>query len=107
MDVEGFEADLKARLGELKARQQHIATDLAEPLNADSSEQAMEVQDDTSLERQAALVAQEIGSVNRALVRIENGTYGRCVLCEDDIALERLQARPEASLCIECARKEH
>lgn len=97
---------LEQRLTELKARQQNIAVDLDEPLNADSSEQAVEVQDDASLEGQGALVAQEIGSVNRALARIENGTYGRCVLCEEEIAPARLQARPEASLCIDCARKE-
>lgn len=99
-------AQLEQRLTELKARQQNIAVDLDEPLNADSSEQAVEVQDDASLEGQGALVAQEIGSVNRALARIENGTYGRCVLCEEEIAPARLQARPEASLCIDCARKE-
>lgn len=106
-DLATVQTSLEARLAELKARQQRIAIDLDEPLNAGSSEQAVEVQDDTSLEQQAALVAQEIGSINRALARIENGTYGSCVLCEDEIAPARLQARPEASLCIDCARKEH
>lgn len=105
-DFATVKAQLEQRLVELKARQQNIAVDLDEPLNADSSEQAVEVQDDAALERQAALVAQEIGSINRALARIENGTYGRCVLCEEEIAPARLQARPEASLCIDCARKE-
>ncbi|OJY63608.1 MAG: conjugal transfer protein TraR [Sphingobium sp. 66-54] len=106
VDMAAAKARLTAQLAELKARQERIGDDLAEPLNVDSSEQAVEVQDDVPLEQQAALVAKQIGSVNRALLRIENDTYGTCVLCGADIAPRRLEARPEASLCIDCARKE-
>ena len=38
----------------------------------------------------------------RALNRIENGSYGYCEICGDPISSSRLEARPEASLCIEC-----
>jgi len=106
VDMAAAKARLAAQLAELKARQARIEEDLAEPLNVDSSEQAVEVQDDVPLEQQAALIAKAIGSANRALLRIENGTYGTCVLCGADIAPRRLEARPEASLCIDCARKE-
>jgi RNA polymerase-binding protein DksA len=99
-------ARLEAQLAELEGRQDRIARDLAEPLNPDSSEQAIEMEDDDSLEGQAALIAREVASVKRALTRIENGTYGVCVRCGDEIATKRLEARPEAALCIECARKE-
>ena len=50
-------AHLEAQLLELKGRQDRIARDLAEPLNPDSSEQAVEMEDDISLEGQAALLA--------------------------------------------------
>ena len=53
-----------------------------------------------------ALIAREIASVKRALTRIENGTYGQCVRCGAEIAPKRLDARPEAALCFECASKE-
>jgi RNA polymerase-binding protein DksA len=99
-------AHLEAQLAELAGRQDRIARDLAEPLNPDSSEQAIEMEDDDSLQGQAALIAREIASVKRALTRIENGSYGVCVRCGDEIATQRLEARPEAALCIECARKE-
>jgi DnaK suppressor protein len=99
-------ARLEALLTELKERQDHIAKDLADPLNADSSERAVEMEDDVSLQAQAALVAREIASVDRALSRIEKGAYGVCVRCGNDIAAKRLEARPEATLCIECARQE-
>lgn len=99
-------AQLAKQLAELEARQQRIAEDLAEPLNPDSSEQAVEMEDDASLEAQAALTAREIASVKRALLRIENGTYGECVRCGDAIAPKRLEARPEAALCFSCASRE-
>jgi RNA polymerase-binding transcription factor len=97
---------LEAQLVELKGRQTRIARDLAEPLNRDSSEQAAEMEDDDSLKAQAALLAREIASVERALMRIEKGTYGQCVRCGAEIASKRLEARPEAALCFECASQE-
>jgi len=51
------------------------------------------------------LIEREIASVKRALGRIEDGTYGECVRCGRDIAAGRLEARPEAALCIDCARQ--
>ncbi|MBL8908824.1 MAG: TraR/DksA family transcriptional regulator [Rhizobiales bacterium] len=97
---------LEAQLAELTGRRDRILSDLAEPLSPDFSEQAVEMEDDASLEGQASLIMREIASVKRALTRIENGTYGECVRCGNKIAPKRLEARPEAALCIECARKE-
>lgn len=105
-DTATAKARLEAMLAELKARQEHLERDLAEPLNPDSSERAVEMEDDASLEAQAALVAREIASVGRALDRIAQGTYGECVRCGDAIAPRRLEVRPEAALCIGCASQE-
>ena len=106
LNTAAAKARLEAQLAELEGRQDRIARDLAEPLNPDSSEQAVEMEDDVSLEGQAALIAREIASVKRALTRIENGTYGKCVRCGAEIAPKRLEVRPEAALCFECASKE-
>jgi len=97
-------ARLLEMLAELEGRRDRIAEDLAEPLNADSEEQATEMQDDAALEGQGILVEREIASIKRALARIEDGTYGECVRCGGEIAEGRLEARPEAALCIDCAR---
>jgi len=105
-DTAAAKARLEAQLVELKGRQSRIAEDLATPLDPDSSEQAVEMEDDVSLEAQAALVSREIASVQRALLRIENGIYGECVRCGEQIAPKRLEVRPEAALCIKCARQE-
>jgi DnaK suppressor protein len=106
INADTAKARLEAQLIELKERHDRIEKDLAEPLSPDFSEQATEVQDDTPLERQAALITRQIASVKRALTRIENGIYGQCVRCGEEIDAKRLEARPEAALCIECARKE-
>jgi RNA polymerase-binding transcription factor DksA len=106
LNTGAIKARLEAQLAELKERQYRIARDLAEPLNADSSERAVEMEDDASLESQAAMIAREIASVHRALLRVESGTYGECVRCGADIAPLRLEARPEAALCISCANQE-
>jgi DnaK suppressor protein len=47
-----------------------------------------------------------IKKVKEALERIENGTYGVCEQCGEDIAIERLKARPVTTQCIECKTKE-
>jgi DnaK suppressor protein len=40
--------------------------------------------------------------VEEALQRLEEGTYGKCTNCGQEIAPGRLKAMPQASLCIEC-----
>jgi len=40
--------------------------------------------------------------LKRAAERIERGTYGFCTNCGESIGEDRLRARPEAELCIEC-----
>ncbi|WP_028583269.1 RNA polymerase-binding protein DksA [Desulfogranum mediterraneum] len=44
--------------------------------------------------------------VDEAIARIDEGTYGICAGCGEDIALKRLQARPVATFCIECKTKQ-
>ena len=57
--------------------------------------------DDTLEENSEQLLAE----VNAALERIDEGSYGTCAACGREIAPERLEARPWASLCIDDARK--
>lgn len=46
-----------------------------------------------------------VDKIDRALERIDQGTYGICELCGCQIDEERLKALPEASTCIKCMRK--
>ena len=45
-----------------------------------------------------------LASVDGALKRVEDGTYGKCVTCGREIAEARLEAYPWASHCIDCKR---
>ena len=103
-DIAAARTRLQASLAELEDRLAHIARDLADTPDRDWAEQAIEIEDDEALEHQASLVEAEIASVKRALGRITDGIYGTCVRCGEEIAPARLEARPEAALCIDCAR---
>jgi RNA polymerase-binding protein DksA len=48
---------------------------------------------------------QVLAEIERALKRIEDGTYGTCTSCGKEIPAERLEAYPWASLCIDDARR--
>ncbi|HEX5174498.1 MAG TPA: TraR/DksA C4-type zinc finger protein [Gaiellaceae bacterium] len=48
---------------------------------------------------------QVIAEIDAALQRIEDGTYGTCTNCGREIPVQRLEANPWASLCIDCKRR--
>ena len=102
-DTTAAKARLEAQLAELEDRLSRLDRDLSETPDPDSSERAVQMEDDEALEGQAQVAANEIASVRRALERIEDGSYGQCVKCGEEIAEGRLEARPEAALCIDCA----
>ncbi len=43
-----------------------------------------------------------ISKIDAALEKIEEGVYGQCESCEEEIGIKRLEARPVAELCIDC-----
>lgn len=45
--------------------------------------------------------------VDRALERIEEGTYGTCIKCGKEIGAARLEFRPESVLCVSCKSNDH
>ena len=46
-----------------------------------------------------------IKKIRQSLEDIENGEYGICEDCGEDISIERLKARPVTSFCIRCKTK--
>jgi len=47
-----------------------------------------------------------IQKIREAIQRIEEGTYGVCEECGEEISESRLRARPEATLCINCKEEQ-
>jgi RNA polymerase-binding transcription factor DksA len=43
----------------------------------------------------------QVAEIDAALGRIDDGSWGRCVVCGKDIDDERLEARPQADRCLE------
>lgn len=52
----------------------------------------------------ARSIAASISATDRALEKLEDGTYGVCDRCGTEIASARLQALPASSHCVECAK---
>ena len=46
-----------------------------------------------------------IRKIQRSLENLENGLFGICEMCEKEIAIERLKARPVTTHCIQCKTK--
>ena len=43
-----------------------------------------------------------LSKIDEAIARIDDGTYGVCEDCGEEIGLKRLEARPVTTLCIDC-----
>ena len=71
------------------------------------SEMVERAQDETFIRLLARLDDRqkaEIEEIDRAIVRIESGDYGRCEVCTKPIPLARLEALPAAATCLPCAQ---
>ena len=77
------------QLGELSTFDQH---------QADVGSEVFEREKDFSIVQR---MEDQIGEVEAAIARLENGTYGNCERCGKPIADERLEAIPWARLCLE------
>jgi RNA polymerase-binding protein DksA len=61
------------------------------------------------LEKRLALenqISANLAKVKLALLKIEKGTYGLCDICGQPITPERLEALPQANLCMACKSKQ-
>ncbi len=64
--------------------------------------ESLELEKRLALEKQAA---DRLAEVEHALRKFEEGTYGLCDSCGKPIAPDRLEALPQASLCMSCKEK--
>jgi RNA polymerase-binding protein DksA len=69
---------------------------------ADEGGETFEKEKSLALQSNLEVIVEEI---DHALHKIDNGTYGRCDECGNEIPYERLEARPQATLCIQCKGK--
>jgi DnaK suppressor protein len=94
-DIDRAEADVASRLGD--------SVGDAGDDQADVGAKTFEREHELALTHNAReLLAQN----ERAIARIEAGTYGTCESCGEPIGKARLQAFPRATLCVTCKQRE-
>jgi len=98
--------DLKRRRSVLERRLQRIGDDMRRtqgPLDADSEEQAVELENASVLDALDASGHDELTEIHAALDRLASGEFGVCGKCGEDIPVGRLQVVPTARTCASCA----
>ena len=93
IDRTTFAGDQRESAGELSAVDQHPA---------DVADVTMQREVDYTIK---GIVEDEVHSIQQALKRQADGTYGICDVCGQAIDPERLAVRPQATLCIACQRR--
>ncbi|MCB9638531.1 MAG: TraR/DksA family transcriptional regulator [Myxococcales bacterium] len=101
-------AQLELEAQTLRSRLQKITGDLRQEdgaLSADFEEQAVELENSEVLSALEDQTHRKLKQIEHTIERIENGNYGVCNSCGDDIALKRLTAIPYTTLCLSCAEE--
>ena len=116
IDQEQFKVQLLEERGRVQSAIAHLRSDHPGSLDDEVEEAAASTVSHLG-EAASATLSREIdytlgenseqilNEIEAALRRIEAGTYGTCTACGKQIARERLEAYPWASLCIDDARK--
>lgn len=93
--------DLKAELGRDIDRAVHTMQDEA-TVFADPNDRASQESDMTLELRSRDRERKLIKKIDEIIANIDAGDYGYCESCGIEIGLKRLEARPTATLCIDC-----
>jgi len=101
---------LTARRNELRKR---LGSDLAElgsqkvtsAASGDAADAAFDHTGEELSTQLAELEARELNQIERALLRLKQGTYGLCEGCGCKIPVARLNVLPYSTLCIKCQRE--
>jgi DnaK suppressor protein len=107
--VEAFRAMLKQKRDEIVRRAEQT---LKEDMTLDSDDLPDEMDLASSEYLQAftfRLRGREknlLDKIQKALDRIDDGTFGICEECDEPITPKRLEARPETTLCIRCKEEQ-
>jgi DnaK suppressor protein len=103
-----FKDYLSERLNELLSQADDTVSDMTGPSDnfPDPTDRASLEADRNFMLRIRDRESKLIKKIKKALDRIENGTFGICESCGEDISVNRLKARPVTTQCIECKTKE-
>ncbi len=100
---ENLKQQLQLLEEELSHRLERITSDLTSDHSADFAEQVTERENDDVLHGLQLETAAALTQIRQALRQVEEGTYGICESCGEEIGAERLKVMPFATRCIHCA----
>ncbi|WP_201574184.1 MULTISPECIES: TraR/DksA family transcriptional regulator [Psychrobacter] len=92
--------EFQTRIDKIEDHIQHPQDDL----NEHWDDQAISYRQNEMRKTLLGEARQSLIYVENALNRIENGTYGECEVCGEDIEIKRLEALPYATLCMDHAK---
>ena len=101
--LEALEYLHKENSGSLADETGELVSGSADQHMADTATETVDREIDYTLEEHDGRL---LKAIDEALARIDAGKYGVCVNCGAQIAPERLEAMPWATLCIDCKRRE-
>ena len=93
---------LKEELGQVEEELRHLREMMQAEVDVEPDEGDAEI---FEREKNAALIAvleRRVSDISAALRSMEKGTYGICDRCGKQIELERLEVKPDATLCVTC-----
>lgn len=98
-----IKSSIKSIQGMLKVSEQESTGELSQYDNhsGDSATTVFDRQKDLGLMDNERVI---LNQIEEALGKIEEGTYGYCSRCRQEIDLERLEALPYATMCINCQK---
>jgi DnaK suppressor protein len=107
-DIEYFKEFLTNRLEELLSHADDTVSGMTTPKEnfPDPADRATLEADRNFMLRIRDRENKLIKKVKKALDRIEDGSFGICEKCGEDISTSRLKARPVTTLCIDCKTEE-
>ncbi len=107
-DIDYFRKLLTNQLEELLSQADDTVSDMTEPNDnfPDPTDRASLEADRNFMLRIRDRESKLIKKIKKALERVENGTFGICESCGENISIKRLKARPVTTQCIECKTKE-
>jgi DnaK suppressor protein len=95
-------AELRRRLGgELEDLRNVKTTDAT----GDSADAAFDSGSEEIASQLAELESRELSQIERAILRMKQGTYGHCEGCQIKIPVARLNALPYSTTCVKCQRE--
>jgi DnaK suppressor protein len=97
--LEQERSDLRARLGEMGMLSG------GESFDANFADSSQVTAERGEVEALAGNLRESLNDVEAALVKLDNGTFGTCEGCGQPISPDRLEAKPAARLCMDCASK--